>query len=188
MIDTKAVANSSSTAVEAPGAATQPVAPAQIVEQLRAVRATITEIAVLTPAQKRKVANKLKFVGTDVQQAQINAIGSTEVLSDAVGVSMEEVQIMADDTNRWTLVEDELRGMLAGVEGANLLRRQQLEAITSRSTGLATQFARDPKYSAAVLPHVLEIRRLKRLARGKKAATAPQTPSPAQAEADKSGT
>jgi hypothetical protein len=187
MIDTKAVTSSSSAAA-VPGAETQPVAPTQIVEQLRAVRATITEIVVLTPAQKRKVANKLKFVGTDVQQAQINAIGSTEMLSDAVGISMEEVQILADETNRWTLVEDELRGMLAGVEGANLLRREQLEAITSRSTGLAKQFARDPKYSAAVLPHVLEIRRLKRLARGKKAATPPQTPSLAPAGSARSGT
>jgi hypothetical protein len=175
MRDTKTVVESRFNAAAA-GADSQPenaVAPEQIVEQLRAVRTSIVA-AGLTPAEKRKIERQLTS-STDVLQAQINMIGAADVVAAAVGAPAADVQTLAEASNRWTAVEDELRGMLAGVEAANLLRRQTLHAITARASVIGAQLAKDPKHAPVLVPHVLEIRRLKRLARRKKAA--PQTPS-----------
>jgi len=42
------------------------------------------------------------------------------------------VRQLFDEANRWTAVEDELRGMLNGVAGANLIRRQRVALVTRR--------------------------------------------------------
>jgi hypothetical protein len=153
--------------------------PAVIVEQLRAVRAAIGGIAVLTPDERRKVQQKLRNAPPEVLQAQINVIGTVDAVAVAVGQPMEEVQKLAEDANRWTIVEDELRNMLSGVEAANLVRRQQLEAITSRAAGIGIQLSKDPKHAPVLVPQIVEIRRLKRLARRKKATPhTPGTPAP----------
>jgi hypothetical protein len=39
------------------------------------------------------------------------------------------VRQLCDDSNRWAVVEDELRALLNGVSSANLVGRQQLAAI-----------------------------------------------------------
>ncbi|HXA17250.1 MAG TPA: hypothetical protein VN380_09675 [Thermoanaerobaculia bacterium] len=83
-----------------------------------------------------------------------------------------------DEANRWTAAEDELRSMLNGVAGANLIRRQRI-AIVAGAYSIGTQLARDPAH-AVLVPHVLEVKRLKSFSRRKKAAPAPGTPqSPA---------
>ena len=92
---------------------------------------------------------------------------------------------MNDDANRWTAVEDELRTMLKGVAGANLIRRQRIALIAAQAFTIGSQLARDPAY-AVLVPHVQEIKRLKSFTRRKKAqapgspptSPAPGTPSP----------
>jgi hypothetical protein len=84
---------------------------------------------------------------------------------------------LCDDSNRWAVVEDELRALLNGVSSANLVRRQQLAAIADTAYGVGQQLARYPEH-AALFPHVAEVKRLKNLGRRKKATTTPQTPAP----------
>jgi hypothetical protein len=85
-----------------------------------------------------------------------------------------------DETNRWTAVEDELRSMLSGVSGANLIRRQRLDFLAAQAYTIGTRLARDPAY-AILLPHVQEIKRLKSFKRRRKTAgaAAPATPATA---------
>jgi hypothetical protein len=64
--------------------------------------------------------------------------------------------------------EDELRAMLNGVVGANLIRRQRLSVLADRANGIGSQLARDPEHSALV-PRVEKVKRLKKLERLKKA-------------------
>jgi len=52
--------------------------------------------------------------------------------------------------------------------------------IAARAYGLGLQLARDPAH-AAIVPHVLEVKRLKGFTRRKKAAQTPQTPAPTPA-------
>ncbi len=61
-------------------------------------------------------------------------------------------------------MEDELRTMLSGVAGANLVRRQRVALIAAQAYGISTQLARDPA-NAVLVPHVQEIKRLKGFAR-----------------------
>jgi hypothetical protein len=82
------------------------------------------------------------------------------------------------EANRWTAAEDELRTMLNGIAGANLIRRQRVAAVAAQAYSIGAQLARDPAH-AVLVPHVQEIRRLKSFKRRKKTAQAPgEAPSP----------
>lgn len=103
-------------------------------------------------------------------------------MSAAVGQPIGDVQAMQDESNRWTVVEEELRTLLNGVSGANLSRRQRLALIAGQAYLIGTQLVRDPAH-ALLVPHVLEIKRLKKIERRKKTlppdTTPPVPPAPA---------
>jgi hypothetical protein len=150
--------------------------PEAVVDQLRAVQ--MGEVTPLTAAERRKLRRRT-VTSNPVLQAQINVIGAHDLIEQAVGQPADEVRQMYDESNRWTAVEDELRRMLSGVVGANIIRRQRISLIAGRGYGIALQLARDPA-NAILVPHVQEIKRLKSFSRRKKAAPAPGAPpSPA---------
>jgi hypothetical protein len=96
-------------------------------------------------------------------------------MSQAVGQPTDEVRQLYEEPNRRTAVEDELRMMLNGVAGANLLRRRRLALLAAQAYNIGTQLARDPD-NAILVPHVQEIKRLRSFQRRKKAASpAPDT-------------
>jgi hypothetical protein len=153
--------------------------PEAVVEQLRATRAQIDEVTPLTPAERQSVRNRTR-TSDPVLQASINVIGVLDIVEQAVGQPADEVRQLYADTNRWTAVEDELRAMLNGVSGANLIRRQRLDFLATQAYSIGTRLARDPAY-AVLVPHLQEIKRLKSFKRRKKAAPAPGSPAnPAQ--------
>src|SRR6266852_4876992 len=156
------------------------LAPEGVVAQLRIVRQQIAEVTPLTREQK-KALYRYAALPNEVLQASINAIGASASVQQALG-GPADVRQMTEDSNRWTAVEDELRGMLQGVAGANLLRRQRIGLLAVQDYVICRQLARDPSH-AVLLPHVQEIRRLRSLTRRKKPAPpAPETP-PADASA-----
>jgi hypothetical protein len=150
--------------------------PEAVVDQLRAVQ--IGEVTPLTAGERRKL-RRCTITSNPILQASINVIGAHDLIEQAAGQPADDVRQMYDESNRWTAVEDELRKMLSGVAGANIIRRQRISLIAGRAYGIALQLARDPA-NAILVPHVQEIRRLKSFSRRKKAAPAPGTPlSPA---------
>jgi hypothetical protein len=149
--------------------------PEALVDQLRATRAQIVEVAPLTPAERQSLRNRTR-TSNSVLLASINVIGVLDIVEQAVGQPADEVRQLYDDANRWTAVEDELRGMLNGVSGANLIRRQRLDFIASQAYTIGTRLARDPAH-AVLVPHLQEIKRLKSFKRRKKAAPAPEPPA-----------
>jgi hypothetical protein len=151
--------------------------PEAVVEQLRAIRAQLGEVTPLTTAE-REVLRRRSKTSNPVLQASINMIGAHDQVSLAVAQPADGVRRMYDETNRWTAVEGELRMLLEGVTGANLVRRQRVVLIAGQAYNIGAQLARDPA-NAVLLPHVEEIKRLKRITRRKKAGDAPQSPSPA---------
>ena len=162
------------TAAENPPAAPT-LSPEDVVEQLRTLRSHIGEITPLTTAQ-RKVLRSSAKASNDVLQASINVINAAGLVEQAVGQPAAEVRDLLEEANRWTAVEDELRALLNGVAGANLIRRQRVAFVSGRAYVVGAALARDPAH-AVLVPHVQEIRRLKRLSHRKKA----QTPGPAPA-------
>lgn len=152
-----------------------PVTPEGIIQQLRAVNAQIPAVSQLTPQQREVLRQQAKTAKNDqIVETSISMIGTADLVSQAVGQSADEVHAMRDEAGRWSAVEDELRAMLNGVAGANLIRRQKISVIAERAYGVGSQIARDPEH-AALVPHVQEIKRLKKIGRRKKPAKTPQT-------------
>ena len=148
--------------------------PEQVVDALRAIRAQIGEVTPLTAAQ-RKLLRRQANTPNPILQASINVIGALDSIAQAVGLPAAEVREMHEEANRWTAVEDELRTLLNGVAGANLVRRQRISLIATQAATIGSTLARSPVH-AVLLPHVQEVKRLKSFTRRKKAAPAPAPP------------
>jgi hypothetical protein len=151
------------------------LAPEVVVDQLRAISARMGEVAPLTAAQRKALHGRIR-TSNPILQASINVIGASDNVSQAVGQPAEDVRSLYEEANRWTEVEDQLRTMLNGVSGANLLRRQRIALIAAQAYAIGSQLARDPA-NAVLVPHVQEIKRLRSFIRRKKAARAPKTPA-----------
>jgi len=157
---------------------TPSLTPEAIVEKLRGIGSQIPEAVPLTPKQRNTVRNHARTAKNgDILQTTISMVGTTDVISNAVGHDSDGVRQLCDDSNRWAVVEDEVRALLNGVSSANLVRRQQLAAIADTAFTVGQQLARYPEH-AALVPHVAEIKRLKNLERRKKAPKTPQSPAP----------
>ena len=137
--------------------------PEAVIEHLRDLRAQIGEVTPLTPAQRRVLNNRPR-TPIPVLQASINVIGASEQISFVVGQQAEHVRRMHEEVTRWTAVEDEMRAMLSGIAGANLIRRQRVELVAAQAAGIGKQLARDPA-NAVLVPHVEEVRRLRKRSR-----------------------
>ncbi|HEV7426159.1 MAG TPA: hypothetical protein VGQ46_07300 [Thermoanaerobaculia bacterium] len=154
-----------------------PLSPEAIVDELRAISARIGEMAPMTAEERRALRGRLR-TPDPVVNASINVIDALDNVSQAVGQPIDRVRSLQDESIRWTAVEQELRSMLNGVSGANLLRRLRLDLLAAQAYTIGSQLARDPA-NAILLPHVEEVKRLKRVSRRKKA-QAPGTPAPEQ--------
>ena len=148
-----------------------------VIAQLRSMRSQIDDVAPLSKEQRKLIQQRLRLQPKTVVEASINVIGVLDNVSQAIGQPLDDVRQMQDDSLRWEAVADEARAFLKGIEGANLNRRQRLALIATQAYAIGSQLAKDPA-KAVLLPHVEEVKRLKGVSRRKKAAQAPQTPSP----------
>ena len=157
---------------------TPSLTPEVIVEQLRAIGSQIPEATPMTPDQRQTLRSLGRTAKNgEILQTTISIVGTTDVISSAVGHDADGVRQLCDDWNRWAVVEGQLRALLNGVSSANLVRRQQLAAIADTAYGVGQKLSRYPGH-AAVVPHVAEIKRLKNSGRRKKAPKKTQSPAP----------
>jgi hypothetical protein len=176
---TKAQSNNDSTNISNTAAADSQTAltPDEVLAQLRTLAASIPDIAPLTPKERRHI-HQLAKVAPEVLLAQLDVIGVSSSVQSAVNSTTDTAQQLVTEDNRWTTVEGELQALLSGVNGANLIRRQKLQLLGAQAYGVGSLLARSEEH-AELKPHVERVRRLKRLARGRKpspATPAPQTP------------
>jgi hypothetical protein len=150
--------------------------PETVVAQLRAMREQIEKVTPLSIAERKALRNRARTTNP-ILQASINVIGAFDQVSQAVAQPADAVRRMFDEANRWTAVEDELRTMLSGIAGANLVRRDRLTFIAGQAYKVGTALVRDPA-NALLLPHVQEIKRLRRIARRNKKTAANASPPP----------
>ena len=156
-----------------PQAATTALPPAEIIEQLRAISLRMGELAPMTAAQRRALRGRLR-TPDPVVSASISVLDTLDNVSQAVGQPGEGVRSLQMDAILWEAVEAEVRAMLNGLSGANLIRRLRIDLIAAQAYTIGAQLARDPAH-AILLPRVEEIKRLKRVSRRRKAAQAPDT-------------
>jgi hypothetical protein len=149
--------------------------PDQVIEQIRALRASIPEVAALS-SKERRLVKSATALPADVLQAQIDFLAESEVVQSAVAHDAGEARQMAADDERWVAVERELKILLDGIAGGNLRRRQRLHAVATQAYSIGVSLSKTPLH-AELTGRVNEVRRLRRAARRKKAS--PQTPAPA---------
>ena len=166
--------NPTSPAADTPQPAT-PISPETIIEQVRAVRAQLPAVAPLTPEQLKALSGQKLSI--PVLQASINVIGVHQTIEQAVGQPVDDVRALQNEWDRWTAVESEMRSLLKGVSGANLLRRQRLLFIANQAYLFGSRLSKDPA-NAELVPHVQQIKTLRKLGRRKKAGQKPEPPSP----------
>jgi hypothetical protein len=151
--------------------------PEAVIEQIRALRLQIEDVAPLTKAQREQLRQRTRNQPAPIVNKSIGVIGVSATVAQAVGQPLDEVLQFQTEAVRWGHVADELRAFLKGVEGANLIRGERLAFIASQAYLFGSQLARNPA-NADLVPHVEEIKRLKSFSRRKKATQAPQAPSP----------
>jgi len=170
--------NPTTTAADTPQPDTNPT-PEAVVEQLRAIRAQLPDLAPLTPKQ-RKVLIRRSQMPPEVLQASIDVIGASDDVSSAIKQPVADVHSLQDETNRWNAVENELKALWNGVSGANLVRRNRLVLIAAQAYAIGTQLTRDPA-NVLLVPHVQEVKRLRKVANRKPPHKTPASPAPAPA-------
>ena len=165
-----------SPAVETPQPAT-PFAAATVIEQARALRSQLPAVTAMTSKQRRAFRTDRAYA-EPITQASLNVIGVSENVSAALGQPIDTVRELQQDAIIWKAAEEEVRNLLAGIAGANAIRRQKLAQLGAKAYAIGSQLATDPE-NEVLVPHVEEIKRLKRQARRKKsAAMPPDQPSP----------
>jgi len=154
--------------------------PEAIFDQIRAIRSQVDDVNPLDKKQRQQLKQRMRRQPAPIVEASINVIGSSEMVSQAVGQPIDDVVQLQAEITRWSRVSDELRSFFKGIEGANLVRRERLAFIASQAYSFGSQLVRDPA-NKDLVPQVEEIKRMKVAARRKKTAASPQSPSPTPA-------
>lgn len=141
--------------------------PEEVIAQLRALQSQISEVTPLTQDQRKQLKQRIRIHPKPVLDAAINVIGVLDNVSQAIGQPLDQVRQLQDETLRWEAVAEAARAFLKGIEGANLVRQQQLSLIATQAYTIGTQLAKDPA-KALLVPHVEEVKRLKVASRRRK--------------------
>lgn len=154
-----------------------PLAPEQIVEQLRILRQHVPDFGPLA-AGEATALRTAALVHPEFVLASINTIGASQHISQAVASDAPALLTERQEADRWSAVEDELRTMLKGVAASNLARRHRIGLISLQTYSIARQLIRQKEH-ADLLPHVENMRRTNRLGRKRPVTAAtPETPAP----------
>ena len=141
--------------------------PEEISKQLHELEKLIEDDMSMFDADERKVLRDAARVPDEIVLETIHAVGSTEIIAQAIGMSGEQLRELVQLSSRWSEVEGSLRTLLAGVQGAKLARRHQIAKIVNRVFMIATQLAKDDAYGD-LRSYVEEVKRIKSYARRKR--------------------
>lgn len=97
----------------------------------------------------------------------MGAIGASPAISTAVASTEAELREEMDDQSRWSEVESQLRAMLRGVEGANLIRRHRLGLKALQAYGILRQLVRQPEHRD-LLQYYETLKQMNKLGKRKK--------------------
>ena len=151
-------------------------APEEVSEQLKAITELIkADMEMLDPG-KRKLLRDAGRVPDEIVWRTVHAIGATEIIAQAIGMSGDQLRDLVELSDRWSSAESELRTLLTGVQGAKLARRHQVAKIVGRVFMIASQLAKDDAY-ADLRTYVEDVKRIKSYQRRKRKPEAPETPS-----------
>ena len=155
------------------------VTPEQLVEQLRALKVHIPDFAPLT---QQESANLRRTAGVhdELIQAAANAAGASPVVTNVIGTDAGTILNERVEVARWSAVEAELRTMYKGIAASNLARRHRLGQSTMQAYLISRELVKQREH-ADLLPHVQEMKRVRRLGRRRNTTTGEAAAVPASA-------
>jgi len=152
--------------------------PEEVVAQLRALREQIPDYTQLPVPDARSI-RRAAAVDAAFRQASINTIGASSAIQNALACTPEELRQDSDLEARWSAAEDELLAMYKGVRAANLVRRHRLGLKALQAYNISQQLVRH-KDHAELLPHVANMKGLKKFVRRRPKAIEPPPVVPQQ--------
>src|ERR1051326_5803346 len=120
---------------------TQPAAPLSadaVIEQIRALRAQLPAVAALSVKERRALRSGATN-SEPIVQSSLNVIGVSNNVASALGQPVENVRAMQQDAIVWKAVEEEARNFVAGIAGANAIRRQKLARLGAQAYLISSQ-------------------------------------------------
>jgi len=166
-------------AATAPALDPATVTPDAVLAQVRAVRQLIPATLAI-PAALALSRGRLPTIDSDFVNATVHASGASSELEGALGRTSDEIRQFADETVRWSMVEDEVRTLLQAIVASNTERRHRVGLTAIQTYRIAQQLVRQPEH-ADLQPHVQQMSRLNKFGRGSrrhKAAKPATTPAP----------
>lgn len=150
--------------------------PEEISEQLHQLTALLKDDMEMFGADQRKVLRDAARVPKEIVWLTVHAVGATEIIAQAIGMTGEQLRQLIELSDRWTEAESALRTLLTGVQGARLARRHQIATLVGRVFMIASQLAKDDAYGD-LRTYVEEVKRIKSYARRKRKGEKPETPA-----------
>ena len=83
--------------------------PEEIFEQLRAITAVVEADLEMLDSGKRKVLRDATRVPDEIVWLTVHAVGATDIIAQAIGMSADQLRDLVELSNRWTSAESELR-------------------------------------------------------------------------------
>ncbi|HEV7487572.1 MAG TPA: hypothetical protein VGQ65_18040 [Thermoanaerobaculia bacterium] len=146
-----------------------PIEPAELVEELRRLRARIPKFQQLTIRQTRSMT-RVAHLNSEFVEAALITGGADPRMPSVIGAPVEDFWQQRDDAQRWSAVEDELMSMLRGVSAANLKRRHAVGTAVLQIYAVVRQLVRKKEFQH-LLPHLAEMKRVNHIrGKGRKAA------------------
>lgn len=146
-----------------------PIDPAELVQELRRLRARIPKFQQLTVRQTRSMT-RVAHLNAEFVEAGLITGDSDPYLPQVIGASIEDLWQQRNEAQRWTAVEDELVSMLRGVSAANLKRRHTVGDAVLRIYAIVRDLVRQKEFQH-LLPHLAEMKRVNHIrGKGRKAA------------------
>jgi hypothetical protein len=153
----------------------QPITPEELIETVRALRLRIPDFGQMSVVDARAVRTSASLYAP-FKEAAIAAVGASEPVTAAVGLSAEELHKLNDEAGRWSAAEDELKALTQGVAAANLRRRHRVGLAALQAYSITRQLVRHADHSD-LLPHLDAMKQTSRFGK-KRRATTPTTPEP----------
>lgn len=154
------------------------VTPAEAIAIVRALR---DRIANWTPLPKAEAKRLLSAATLDKEfvAVAVSAIGTSDKVSTVLGTSKEALQQLTAGSAEWRQVEDEIRSLLLGVVGANLVRNHEIGLTALQAYSISKQLVRKEENNE-LLAHVNQLRRMLKAGRRKGKGGSPSPASPSQ--------
>ncbi|HYC89836.1 MAG TPA: hypothetical protein VEO54_11535 [Thermoanaerobaculia bacterium] len=151
--------------------------PEEFIEQVRALRARVPELEPLPKERQTEYLKRVAKLDPEFTREAIGAVGASEVVQVVLGNTPDDLVRAEDEMNRWSLGESELRSLLHSVATANFVRRQRIGQAALEAYGVSIRLAKREEH-AQLVPHVQQMRRLRKLSRRRPRAAAEPEPQP----------